>query len=101
MMDVIQEIANWFESCCDGQWEHAHGIKIESTDNPGWWIRIDVAGTSLVEKTFNPIERGDVGSNDPQPPWLRCHVDGTVFEGAGDPHNLNEILRIFLEWARR
>ena len=35
------QLSNWFASQCDGEFEHAYGIRIESTDNPGWLIRFD------------------------------------------------------------
>ena len=36
-------IDRWFRKKCDGLWEHQHGVKITTTDNPGWLIEIDEA----------------------------------------------------------
>lgn len=35
----------WFKEQCDGRWEHLYGIKIETTDNPGWLVTVDLDGT--------------------------------------------------------
>ncbi|MFT5930929.1 MAG: hypothetical protein ACI93G_000001, partial [Hyphomonas sp.] len=37
----------WYQSQCDGDWEHSFGLKIESLDNPGWSVHVDLEGTSL------------------------------------------------------
>ena len=29
-------ISQWFDSHCNGQWEHHLGVTIETCDNPGW-----------------------------------------------------------------
>lgn len=90
---------NWFIRHCDGEWENDHGLSIESCDNPGWWLKVDLGGTVLEGRPFTPIKRGDTNSKDPQPPWLHCYIEGQTFNGAGDPSQLEEILQIFLDWA--
>jgi len=96
---AIHDLQRWFQAQCDGEWEHRHGITIRSTDNPGWWVTIDLQGTPLASRPFTPILRGDAASLDPQPPWLHCQVKDGVFHGAGDAGKLDEIIRIFLAWA--
>lgn len=98
-MNVLHKLQAWFQAQCDGEWEHHRGISIQSCDNPGWWVKIDLSGTPLERKSFSPVQRGDAGSMDPQPPWLHCFVEKSVFNGAGDPTTLEEILRVFLSWA--
>lgn len=98
-MDTLTRIQGWFESQCDGDWEHHRGISIRSCDNPGWWVKVDLTGTPLEAKKFESILRGDPSSLDPKPPWLRCYVEDGVFNGAGDPTTLGEILEVFLNWA--
>lgn len=36
----VEILEKWFQSKCDGNWENFFGVTIETTDNPGWWIRI-------------------------------------------------------------
>src|SRR6266498_118 len=45
-------IDKWFAGRCDGLWEHHSGLRLETTDNPGWLITIDEA---LDESVFNDI----------------------------------------------
>lgn len=93
-MDVIKQLQNWYEENCDGYWEHQYGIKIDTLDNPGWMIKIDLNETNLEDSSFefNDIEKADDD-------WVHCRVVEKVFEAAGGPENLEEILTIFLTWA--
>ncbi len=45
-------IDKWFTDNCDGLWEHHRGLKIETTDNPGWLMTID---ETIDELLFNTI----------------------------------------------
>ena len=99
-MTTITELATWFKQQCNGDWEHTNGVTIQSTDNPGWWVTIDLRGTPLEHKPFEPVVRGDFAGGDPLPPWLHCRVKDSVFHGAGDVERLDEILSIFLAWSR-
>jgi hypothetical protein len=65
---VVKRLERWFDKHCDGEWEHYNGISIQSSDNPGWWVKIDLSGTPLEGKTFAPVKRGDVADLDPKPP---------------------------------
>jgi hypothetical protein len=98
-MSSLTELQTWYRAQCDGEWEHYRGVRIESTDNPGWWVKIDVQGTTLADRAFAPVQRGDFDSMDPQPPWLTCKIEDGVFHGAGDASTLAEILELFLSWA--
>src|SRR5690242_9038058 len=100
MDDVIGRLERWFEKFCNGEWENDFGVTITSTDNPGWWVKIDLRGTNLEHKSFEEISIGDASSLNPRPPWMRCYVDeNCVFNGAGDAMQLQEILESFLRWA--
>jgi len=99
-MTTLTDLATWFQQQCNGDWEHTQGITIQSTDNPGWWVTIDLTGTALEHKLFAPVVRGDFSGGDPPPPWLHCRVKDSVFHGAGDTQQLDEILGIFLAWSQ-
>lgn len=45
-MSAITRLQKWFAAQCNGDWEHLNGIKIETTDNPGWWVQVDISGTT-------------------------------------------------------
>jgi len=93
-MDIVGKIQNWYKNNCDGNWEHSYGIKIETLDNPGWHVEIDLNNTKCADKNFREINI-DNGDND----WIVCEVSGNKFSGGGDPEKLETILRIFLDFS--
>lgn len=44
---LLNWLMNWYNTQCDGNWEHDYGILIETTDNPGWSIEINLQNTSV------------------------------------------------------
>lgn len=95
-MNRFTQLQQWYASHCNGEWEHAHGVKIDSLDNPGWWVKIDLAGTELENADFDPrVERRT------ETDWLDCTINDKVFEGAGDPTKLECILGCFLDCAKK
>lgn len=70
------------------------GIKVETIDNPGWMVHIDLEDTELENKNFEKIQY-DNGDKD----WLLCFLKGKIFFGTGDSQKLGKILTIFKEWV--
>jgi hypothetical protein len=97
-MDTATLLQDWFAKNSDGEWEHQHGVKIETIDNPGWSVHIDLKGRPADGAQFERIERG---SEESEGGWIVCDVRDGVFEGFGGPGNLTEILGTFLSWAAR
>lgn len=93
-MDVLKRLQNWYDSQCDGDWEHLYGVSIENLDNPGWMVTIDLIETDLKDKDFNEILEERTESN-----WIDCRVEENKFTGMGGTFNLTEILEVFLNWA--
>lgn len=91
---AIEALGRWYAAQCDGDWEHRYGITIESLDNPGWRVRIDLAGTGLAGLRFDEVK--DLG---PVDTWIHCRVEDGQFRGAGGPPMLTPILERFLAWA--
>ncbi len=99
-MNTLARLQAWYSRQCNGEWEHSSGISIQSCDNPGWWIRIDLAGTALHACAFAEIAEGvDADRFAVAPGWLSCHVENGTWHGAGDAGKLERILEIFLAWA--
>ncbi len=99
-MDLIERLTTWYAAQCNGEWEHPHGVKIESLDNPGWLVQIDLEGTILHQKEFSQIEHGLEDGLPSDDDWMICSVlKGSLFRGAGDPFKLAAILECFLSWA--
>lgn len=99
---LLARLSRWFERHCNDDWEHQYGIRIETCDNPGWIVRIDLHGTGLASKPFDPVREGvdeDGWQLEDFAPWLDCSVEEATFMAAGDPTRLEEILQIFLTWA--
>ena len=97
-MDQLSRLRDWYAAQCDGDWEHSYGGKIDTLDNPGWVLRIDLNDTDLEDKPFTAIHRGDT---DGESSWLHCKVESRRFEATGGLSNLPDMLEVFLSWAGR
>lgn len=94
--ELLQDLQAWYAAQTNGDWEHEYGIRIESLDNPGWFVMIELSGTFLARKPFEHVERKSSETD-----WIDCDVVAEAFTGAGGPHNLAELLQVFLDWAKR
>jgi hypothetical protein len=90
---AIARLQRWYSSQCDGDWEHQLGVKVETLDNPGWLLKIDLRDTPLEARHFTEVRREDARE------WLDCRVADAVFTGAGGPHMLGAIIEVFVRWA--
>ena len=94
MRDLVAVLERWFADNCDGDWEHGLGVRINTLDNPGWSVDINVAGTAVEEKPFLRIQ--DEHNEDD---WVHCWVETGLFKGRGGPRNLRDILAAFASWS--
>ena len=87
---MIDWLENWYSENCDGNWEHDFGIKINTLDNPGWEVIIDLTDTEkiLPDEEWKMFE---INSND----WYGYEIKNNTFNAAGDPKKLNLLLNIF------
>jgi hypothetical protein len=98
--DDLSKLARWFARHCDGTWEQHRGISVQSTDNPGWWVKIDLTRTALEVRPFAEVSEGVDDKGFPTAArWLHCHLQDEQWHGAGDPTRLPEIISRFLAWA--
>jgi hypothetical protein len=95
-MTPLEQLETWYKQACDGTWEHSFGVSISTLDNPGWHVRIDLAGTPY--ETLAP-RKIDVDNGDAD--WVRCWIEGKKFEGVGGPGKLEPILGVFAEWLAK
>jgi hypothetical protein len=93
-MTATEWLQEWYRQACNGTWEHAHGIRIDTLDNPGWRVQIDLAGTTYARRSSYQLAL----ENSPTD-WLRCSKEGQHFVGYGDPGKLEAIFLAFKEWA--
>ena len=89
-MDQIEWLEKWYQQNCNGYWEHFYGIKIETLDNPGWRIDIDLRETQYENLTMEEI-RKEQGDND----WIRCIISDGIFRGVGDSLKFRSIIQVF------
>jgi Immunity protein 53 len=89
---TFERSQEWYASNCDGDWEHQYGIKIDTLDNPGWSIRIDLAGTSHENIALRAVsvERSETEG-------LQYMVENQQFVGACGPKMLQNLIDAFFD----
>ena len=91
-MDNLSWLQDWYAARCDGDWEHQQGLSINTLDNPGWALKVDLSRTVYAPFSFQGVERN--GEED----WVLCRKKDEKFEGFGGARNLDEIVGIFRSW---
>lgn len=91
----LRRLQLWRLSQCNGDWEHTYGIRINTLDNPGWEVAVDVKDTDLYGVPFNVVDVQREEDDD----WLYCKVEKGTFVAACGPLNLEEAIDAFLSWA--
>jgi hypothetical protein len=89
-------LQQWYSSQCDGDWEHEYGVKIDTIDNPGWRITINLIGTPAEDCNFSPVELEGDEMN-----WFFCWVRDKKFEASCSPLYLSKVVQIFREWVEK
>ena len=97
-MEELRALQQWYLSQCNQDWEHMYGIKIDTLDNPGWTLKVDLRETELEGAAFETVSRGD---SEDEADWIFCKVEGDQFYGAGGALNLTELIQVFLQWAAK
>jgi len=99
-MNSILRLQQWYASQCDGRWEHRYGVRIDTLDNPGWKLAVDLAETPLAKADFISCGYGvKGGASTASDDWLQCYVEDGKFCAAGGPSKLDEMISVFLHWA--
>jgi hypothetical protein len=93
-MTTLARLQRWYASQCNGDWEHYAQVKIETVDNPGWRVKIDLVDTDLEGVPF-----AEISNLEPETDWIRCWVEDGQFQGAGGAPMFEAILAHFLDWA--
>jgi hypothetical protein len=63
-------------------------VTIETLDNPGWLVKVDLTGTAMQLVGMEEIRHGEINHDglDGNQEWLHCHRDGDRFVGSGGPY---------------
>lgn len=88
---VLKRLQAWYLRQCDGDWEHSYGVEIDTLDNPGWVVAIDLSET---EWSDTKIERCRIENADHD--WMQFEVSESRFLGSGSPMRLEDIVEAFL-----
>ncbi|MDB4943478.1 MAG: hypothetical protein JWP97_3012 [Labilithrix sp.] len=91
----LDELAAWFTSCCNGDWEHGNGMKIWMTDAGGWSLEADLNDTDDEDRTLDLAERRTA------PDWVVANMTGGIFRAECGPRNLRELVRTFAAFVRQ
>jgi hypothetical protein len=94
-MNILADIQQWYIDQCNGDWEHQFGIVIETLDNPGWSMTVDLIDTTLLHKPFTEVAVERDGQD-----WMFCKVESNQFKGSCGPKNLTEMLTLFHDWLK-
>jgi hypothetical protein len=91
---ALARLQAWYVAQIDGDWEHQYGVTIETLDNPGWSLKVDLHNTTLLHLPFEQIERtGEAGR------WLTAWREPSVFRAACGPLDLERAIEAFLSWS--
>lgn len=103
--DNLSWLSQWYLSQCDDDWEHSYGVKIDTLDNPGWSLKIDLTDTSLANRAFERVTYGE--PTDDLEEWHRtgswwvASVQGSAFEASCGPLDLSAAIGVFRQWAEQ
>lgn len=93
-MNVIHWLTSWYKENCNGDWEHSYGIKIETVDNPGWYVCVDLAETDVAGKQL--LQKKVVISDED---WFEISSNGVYFKGYGDANKLEQLIKEFQQFT--
>ena len=103
-MDDLTWLTNWYAAQCNEEWEHQFGVTIDTLDNPGWSLAVDLEETSLANKPFAPVYENLTEAEaeqglDGDVRWMVAKLEGTKFKAYGGPRDLANMLATFRAWA--
>ena len=97
----MNDLSAWFAHRCDGVWEQSRGVTIQTLDNPGWMLEVNVGAEVPDQLVFiSGTPPGPSNGNIAEGEWTDCRIRGGKFVGASDAAGLRRLLEGFLEWSR-
>lgn len=98
----LEWLMNWYVRECNNDWEHSYGVKIDTLDNPGWAMEIDLRKTILeglpFQSKFGEPAR-DLNEWREQGSWWTAIADGLHFKAACGPTDLLAVVGVFRAWV--
>jgi hypothetical protein len=90
---TLSKLEQWYLNQCNGDWEHAYGVRIDTLDNPGWTVCI-----SLQDTKKQASSQARIAINRSDNDWIQYWVEKQEFQIACGPMNLSESIEIFIHW---
>lgn len=87
----LSRLERWFAAHCDGDWEHGYGVQIQTTDNPGWLVKIGIDGTKAQDQLGIRFGLRGVLFQE-KSPELTIEAMSDELWGYCEPPRLNEML---------
>ena len=92
----FRDITAWYQRHCNDSWEHQHGVRLETLDNPGWLLTVDLNHTNLQGGTMTEVREGIAPEDHPvSPRRIHCSVTANQFRGACNPTQVARLFHIF------
>lgn len=100
---AMEWITDWYRRQCDGTWEHERGLVIQTLDNPGWLLKVNLVGTDLKRAAGRDSLISSFGTNEQghpiSPNWFHSQIRGSQYVAAGDASQLPYLFTAFRAWA--
>ena len=90
----MEWLQTWYANQCDGDWEHSYGVAIDTLDNPGWSVQIDLTDTPLDGRSYSRQE-----THRTEHDWVVTWIANGQFHVACGPGNLVEAVSRFRRWS--
>lgn len=101
--DNLVWLSQWYLSQCNNDWEHSYGVKIDTLDNPGWSLKIDLTNTPMQGQPFQREEDGEISGDLDEwrqtGSWWVARVDGNTFNVTCGPLDLAAAVGVFRRWV--
>lgn len=93
---ALSRLQEWYSDQCDEDWEHSYGVKIDTLDNPGWMLTIDLNDTGLS----GSLMRREIIQRTEQD-WIQREIADEKYVACGGAYNLEEMIEAFLSFAEQ
>jgi hypothetical protein len=94
-LSSLDWLMRWYEAQCDGEWEHGYGIAIDTLDNPGWSLKVNLQDTACDGRVLEHV----MHNYDHETEWWVCWIEGNQFHARGGPLQLDAMIEAFRRWV--
>jgi len=96
-MTPLRKLTRWYSEQCNGDWEHSYGFTIDTLDNPGVSLTVDLRETILESVPFEEKKEHYESSDR----WMVCLRTTEKFVARGATCRLEDMIEEFLRWAEQ